>query len=119
MGYGSAYAQRLLSPDPMTVAPPETLRIISGAQNLISFYRFIPGHWALAVPKLRLVRFHVCAWLCRANGTWSVADGRPKGLPYPSHERMASEYAVGAGPPPALPGASEVSLGGGTPGRPQ
>ena len=66
-----------------------------------------------------MVHFQCCAWLCRANGTWSVADGRPKGLPYPSHERMASEYAVGAGPRPARLGHSDVSVGGGTPGRPK
>ena len=41
---------------------------ISGAQNLSGFYRFIPGHWALALQKLPLVRFHLCAWVCRANG---------------------------------------------------
>ena len=27
-----------------------------------------PGHWALALQKLPLVRFHLCAWVCRANG---------------------------------------------------
>ena len=47
---------------PFTEAPPETLRIISGAQNLSGFLRLHPGHWALArwkiaaaaIPQLRL-----------------------------------------------------------------
>lgn len=73
--------------------------------------RFLPPHWGLARPKILMVHFQCCAWLCRANGTWSVADGRPTGLPYPSHERMASEYAVGAGPRPARLGHSDVSVG--------
>ena len=39
--------------------------------------KFLPGHWALDLQKFPLVRFHDCAWLCRANGT-------------------GAEYAVGA-----------------------
>ncbi len=40
---------------------------IFGAQNLSGFHRFIPGHRALGLQKLPLVRFHDCAWVCRAN----------------------------------------------------
>ena len=29
--------------------------------------KFPPGHWALGLQKLPLVRFHDCAWVCRAN----------------------------------------------------
>ena len=42
----------------------------SGAQNLSGFYHFIPGHRALAFQKLKLVRFHIGAWLCRAGDGW-------------------------------------------------
>ena len=41
--------------------------------------KFQPGHWALTSPKLHLVRFLSCAWLCRANVS-------------------GADYAVGAGP---------------------
>ena len=37
---------------------PESQQRISGAQNLSGCSKFLPGHWALAVLKLRLVRFH-------------------------------------------------------------
>ena len=29
--------------------------------------KFPPGHWALGMQKLSLLRLHNCAWLCRAN----------------------------------------------------
>ena len=29
------------------------------------------------------MRFHTCAWLCRANDTLLINGGSPKGLPYP------------------------------------
>ena len=59
---------------------------ISGAQNLSGFYRFIPGHWALGLQKLPLLRFMNCAWLCRANAsgpfpTVGAAISRPQSLP--------------------------------------
>ena len=41
---------------------------ISGAQNLSGFLRFHPGHWALGLQKLPLLRLHNRAWLCRING---------------------------------------------------
>ena len=56
-----------LSPDPITGVNPSARQIISGAQNLSGFLRFLPGHWALGLQKLLLLRFHNCAWLCRAN----------------------------------------------------
>ena len=34
---------------------------ISGAQNLSGFLHVIPGHWALSLQKLPLVRFNFCA----------------------------------------------------------
>ena len=42
---------------------------ITGAQNLSDFLQFNPGHWALSLQKLRLLRFHSRAWLCRTNDT--------------------------------------------------
>ena len=52
---------------PITVAPPLGGRCPSGAQNLSGFPRFPPGHWALGLQNLPLVRFNSRAWLCRAN----------------------------------------------------
>ena len=70
---------------------------ISGAQNLSGFLRLHPGHWALAVPKLRLVRFHGCAWLCRAGDSWFLDAGRSGTGPYAKNV-PASLFAVGAAP---------------------
>ena len=82
-------APRSYSPyprSPITGVTPWAGQIIFGAQNLSGFHRFIPGHRALGLQKLPLVRFHSCAWLCRANGTRSVDGGSPKGLPYSKME---------------------------------
>ena len=38
--------------------------------------KFPPGHWALAVQKLPLLRFHNRAWPCRAGGGWCWVVGR-------------------------------------------
>ena len=55
----------------------------SGAQNLSGLQRFTPGHWALTVPELRLLRFRPRAWLGRANASGpfpavGAAISRPK-----------------------------------------
>ena len=52
---------------PFTGVTPLARYWIYGAQNLSGIPRFLPAHWALSVQKLRLPRFHICAWLCRAN----------------------------------------------------
>ena len=52
---------------PFTGVTPWVRQKISGAQNLSGGSEFPPGHWALGLQKLRLVRFNLCAWLCRAN----------------------------------------------------
>jgi len=39
---------------------------------------FPPGHWALGVQKLQLLRFHNRAWLCRAD-----MPGSKHGIPHP------------------------------------
>ena len=69
---------------------------ISGAQNLSGFLRLHPGHWALGLQKLPLVRFHFCAWLGRTGDSWSVIAGRSG--TGPTKWGMASVFAVGAGP---------------------
>jgi len=67
---------------PLTPGPPlrelplTTRQGISGAQNLSGWPKFPPGHWALAVQKLPLLRFHNCAWPCRAGGGWCWVVGR-------------------------------------------
>ena len=55
---------------------PESRQKISGAQNLSGFPQFNPAHWGLVFPKLKLMRFPFCAWLCRAGGGWCWAVGR-------------------------------------------
>ena len=49
--------------------------------------------------KLPLLRFRICAWLCRTNGTWSVNDGRPKGLPYSIKNCLCRTVGEGLAPP--------------------
>ena len=34
---------------------------------------FPPGHWALGLQKLPLLRFHSCAWVVRTNVPGSVS----------------------------------------------
>ena len=46
-----------------TGVTPWARQNISGTQNLSGFLRFLPGHWALGLQKLPLLRFHNCAWL--------------------------------------------------------
>ena len=52
---------------PFTGVPPEKFSRSSGAQNLSGWSEFPPGHWALGMQKLPLLRFNLCACLCRAN----------------------------------------------------
>ena len=60
----------------------------SGAQNLSGFPRFPPGHRALGLQNLPLVRFNSRAWLCRANvpgAGYAVGAGaltRPQAFPF-------------------------------------
>ena len=68
---------------PITGVTPWGGQSIPGAQNLSGGLQFLPPHRGLAVPKLQLVRFTACAWLCRAIAPGANSDGRPKGLPYP------------------------------------
>ena len=76
-----------LSPDPVYGGcAPASRQKISGAQNLSDFPRFLPGHWALSVPKLRLMQFPFRAWVCRANAPGAYLGGSPKGFPYPVPE---------------------------------
>ena len=55
--------------------PPGSRCVISGAQNLSGWSEFPPGHWALGLKNLGLVRFHSRAWLYRANGCGANPGG--------------------------------------------
>ena len=70
---------------------------ISGAQKWSGIPLFNPGHWALGMQKLSLLRLHNCAWLCRTNApgvvpavgaTLAVArnTGRPVSSPHKKKE---------------------------------
>ena len=59
--------------------------------------RFIPGHWALGLQKLPLLRFPWCAWPGRAGDGWSEIGG-PAGVRPLREEGTAPMSAVGAGP---------------------
>ena len=61
----------------------------SGAQNLSGWSEFPPGHWALGLQKLGVMRFHSRAWLCRTNASDAdlfldvgAAISRPSLLPF-------------------------------------
>ena len=49
---------------------------ISGAQNLSGVSQFNPGHWALGLQKLSLLRLQFRALLGRVGGGWCCAVGR-------------------------------------------
>ena len=73
---------------PFTGVTPWARQSISGAQNLSGFPLFNPGHWALGLQNLELLRFQNCAWLCRANAPGPLsavgaAFGRPQAFPLP------------------------------------
>ena len=87
MGYGCAYAP----PRPIGRFPRTPLRgtpyreVQQGFRRAKSEWspRFLPGHWALGLQKLPLLRFHSRAWLCRANVPGAVGAHivRPPNLP--------------------------------------
>ena len=90
-----------LSPDPITGVNPSARQIISGAQNLSDCPQFLPGHWALGLQKLLLLRFHNCAWPCRANapGPFSavgatLAVARNMGRPVSSPHKKKEPFPV-------------------------
>ena len=78
---------------------PERLCVISGAQKWSGFPRFLPGHWALGLQKLPLVRFHYCAWLCRANAP-GANSAPPKPSPWGGrwHGEAVTDEGAGVGP---------------------
>ena len=57
---------------------------ISGAQNLSGGSKFLPGHWALGVQNLLLVRFRLCASVYRTNAPspFSAKGAAPRGRPF-------------------------------------
>ena len=63
--------------------------------------KFPPGHWALGLQKLLLLRFHNCAWRCRANapGPFSavgaaLAVARNTGRPVSSPHKKKEPFPV-------------------------
>ena len=83
---------------PFTGVTPWVRQKISGAKNLSGGQRFLPGHRALGLQNLELLRFQNCAWLCRANAPGANPGGRPKGLPYPIPEEFLENRRGGACP---------------------
>ena len=83
---------------PFTGVTPWVRQKISGAQNLSGGQRFLPGHRALGLQNLELLRFQNCAWLYRANAPGANPGGRPKGLPYPIPEEFLESCRGGACP---------------------
>ena len=64
IGRNGVAAPASMPPTPWTPiygVTPWAGQSISGAQNLSGFLRFLPGHWALGLQKLPLLRFHDCA----------------------------------------------------------
>ena len=97
-GDGSRWALRAhicLSPDPRyggyLLEQAESFRRAKSERRS----KFPPGHWALGVQKLQLLRFHNRAWLCRADMPGSkhgIPHPPPSGAPSPKGEgfQMAS-----------------------------
>ena len=54
----------------------------SGAQNLSGWSEFLPGHWALSLQKLVLLRFRFRAWVFLANAPDANDAGRSGTGPY-------------------------------------
>ena len=71
---------------------------ISGAQNLSGGSKFPPGHWALGLQKLLLLRFKDCAWLYQAIAPGANPGWSPKGLPYLDTEGFLAIRRGGACP---------------------
>ena len=104
---------------------------ISGAQNLSGGSKFLPGHWALGVQNLKLLRFKNCACVCLADAfgpfsTVGAAFGRPQAFPpgvpqRPDEEMLLNPNPYPGGSPKGLPyPGKELILGlcrGGTLGR--
>ena len=73
--------------------------VISGAQNLSGWSQFPPGHRALGLQKLPLVRFHDCAWFGRTGDSWSVIAGRSGTGPYRRRNGFCIRRRGGYQPP--------------------
>ena len=83
---------------------------ISGAQKWSGFPLFNPGHWALGMQKLPLLRLHNRAWLCRTNGygvVFAVGAGAltrpPVGIWIAVQEAPSSVTASPCPPTPFVP----------------
>ena len=83
---------------PITGVNPWAGQEISGAQNLSGWSKFPPGHWALGLQKLPLLRFHNCAWLGRTNalGPFSAVGAAHPGRPRLPEPNLSSNTPKGA-----------------------
>ncbi len=86
------------APDPHYGGYPSRWHGPSGAQNLSGGSKFPPGHWALGLQKLFLLRFRFRAWLFLANA------------PGPSHAPVKPSPSQGEGAPVRTLGRMRVRL---------
>ena len=48
--------------------------------------KFPPGHWALGLQKLPLVRFNLCAWVSQPTAPVRILAGAPRASPTQSQK---------------------------------
>ena len=104
-----------LRPDGQSSLTPSLL--LSNANPLRWALRWGPPAAFYLGGKLRLVRLHSRAWLCRTNLLVLNPGGRPKGLPY--KEITSTSAGWKAAPSSVWPLASHLPLKGKVFGRPQ
>ena len=83
------------------------------------FLRFHPGHWALGLQKLPLLRLHNRAWLCRTNGygaIFAVGAGAltrpPVGIWIAVQESILIRHGVAVPPTHFVPSGHFPLIGG-------
>ena len=83
------------------------------------FLRFHPGHWALGLQKLPLLRLHNRAWLCRTNGygaIFAVGAGAltrpPVGIWIAVQENTLIRHGFAVPPTPFVPSGHFPLIGG-------
>ena len=101
-----------------TGVTPWTRQNISGAQNLSGWSKFPPGHWALALQKLPLLRFHNCAWIAEPTLLVQILAGGPRASPTQTWKAFLYPRRGGACPSRRPLARSVISCRGGTPGPP-
>ena len=64
--------------------------------------KFPPGHWALGLQKLPLVRFNLCAWVSQPTAPVRILAGAPRASPTQSEKIFLR--IVGEGTTPLIKG---------------